>query len=40
MKGKKWDSLSDEDYKDFIEYGMYDVFCLAELYYKVEKIIN
>lgn len=40
MNGKKWDELDEKDYQDFINYGMYDVFALAELYIKIDKIIN
>ena len=40
MDGKKWDELDEKDYQDFINYGMYDVFALAELYIKIDKILN
>lgn len=40
MNGRPWDALDAETYENFIEYGMYDIFALAELYVKVEKIMN
>lgn len=40
MNGRAWDNLDAETYKSFINYGMYDIFALAELYVKVEKIMD
>ena len=40
MNGRSWDDLDKETYEGFIEYGMYDIFSLAELYVKVENIMD
>ena len=40
MNGKPWDSLEKQVYDDFIEYGMYDILALSELYIQVNKQIN
>lgn len=39
MNDKPWDELDEKDYADFINYGMYDVFALAELYIKIDDIL-
>lgn len=40
MNGRPWNDLDKETYEGFIKYSMYDVFALAELYEKVEKVMN
>ena len=40
MNGKKWNEMPAETYEKFIEYGMYDIFSLAELYKKVEDVMD
>jgi len=32
MNDKEWVDLDKNTYNEFIEYGMYDIFCLGELY--------
>lgn len=40
MNGRKWNQMNDQDYLGFIEYGMYDVFALTELYIIVQDIME
>ena len=40
MNGRPWNDLDKETYEAFIKYGMFDIFSLAELYEKVENVMN
>jgi len=39
MSGRSWDDLNRSTYDDFIEYGMFDILALGELYVKLNNII-
>lgn len=39
MCDKPWDDLDKKTYDDFIEYGMFDILALGELYLKLNNII-
>lgn len=39
MNDKPWDDLDEKTYDEFIEYGMFDILALAELYLKLNNII-
>lgn len=40
MSGRSWDDLNRSTYDDFIEYGMFDILALGELYVKLNNIIQ
>ena len=39
MNNKNWDDLDKNTYDEFIDYGMFDILALAELYLKLNNII-